>query len=916
MRKQSDISKNFFITMASVYSINNAAGLSTKEDLLSIVNKVLLEIYGIEYQKITQKELMLLCNVNSIPGHCYRSFTIPKKSGGLRTISAPNPRLKQLLKAISIILESLYEPSACVMGFTRGKSVVDNANAHLGQNYVLNLDLKDFFPSISEYRLRNKLQKTPFNFSKEIAGIIASACSVKWEKPNISQHVIPQGSPASPVITNIICTSLDRKLTGLAARFHLKYTRYADDMTFSSMHTSMYGENIYSPNSTFFTELRSIIEKEGFTINEAKTRLQKKGSRQEVTGLTVGQKANVSKKYIKELDILLYVWKKHGYNAAFARFAKSYNLSGRKRTSLPRLEHVLQGKINYLKMVKGKNDPIYLKYWDQFCILKKKLNQGKFYYLASYRLDKFKQNFGVDMVIKPLRTTYSVSFEINGTRHKVHTSKVVDKVMKENQPNQMKKLYVSLCSRNGRCAWILHNGLPLVATEVSIDLHIDSHTLIQKWQEMGIDAAMSMAEVSRLKYTVERLAEKNLITALNEDDSLPSTVDVQPIPRIGVLDKSVFIRALLNNTKLSKDDRQTLITLISKEMEKEPQIITVEKVVEKAEKNAKRQSKDGAVIHDPELVVRFLKEFGSGMSTDIRFSTHPWEGEFENYDDFIEKVERALASNKDYQKLYECNVGLTQAIRAFILPYENGLAKITRNQWGVDNIKVGLQYPKEEIKKWMDDNPGKEISEVPLSVLPEELRPQRINGKVPGNFEEIIIAFKALIEFRSSDVSSLYYTINSVFRSKDLKLNIINEDKLREIQIYTYTPALLNAFKGIKVNVLSHSSEGSSVNVLVRECKEGDECYELHILHKNSFADIALSNEKLNNGTFRKWKTSLRSLCDFSIESRFHDEDGKPVNKRLVFLDKDTEYSDESAFRVMECTEEPEGFDYIFKFYK
>lgn len=900
--------------MASEYSINNAAGLSNKKDFLSLVNKILLDTYGIEYKKISQKELMLLCNVNSVRGHSYRTFTIPKKSGGRRTISAPNPRLKQLLKAISIILESLYEPSACVMGFTQGRSVVDNANAHLGQNYILNLDLKDFFPSISEYRVRHKLQQPPFNFSKEIAGIIASSCSVKWELPDIKKHVIPQGSPASPVLTNIICTSLDRKLTGLAARFHLKYTRYADDMTFSSMHTSMNGENIYSPNSVFFTELRSIIEKEGFTINESKTRLQKKGSRQEVTGLTVGQKANVSKKYIKELDILLYVWNKHGYNAAFARMAQGYYLTGKKRTSIPRLEQVVQGKLNYLRMVKGKNDPVFLKYWVLFCELneaKKKLTNGDFYFIASYSLKKFRQNFGVDLTVKHLKTTVSVSFELNGTRHKIHTSKAVDKIIEANQPKLMKKLYISLCSKNGRCSWILHNGLPLVATEVAIDLHVDSHTLISTWQKNGIEEAIKTAEESRIEYALERAAKLK-----KDDGSLEYKLEVQQISKLGVLDKSVFIRALLNDTKLSKDDKATLADLIYMEMEKEPKVVTMERIVEKAEKKTAKSPTAGSFVHNPELVVRFLKEFGSGKSTHIRYSTHAWEREFDNYDDFVQKVEQALKSNTDYQKLYDCNISLTQAIRAYILPYESGLGKIPNNQWGIDKIKIGIQYPKDIIKGWMDENRGKEISEMPLSVLPEQLRPKEkllVNGKKPSNFEDIITAFKSLIEFRTSDASSMYYAIRKIFKSADINLNIGDQDSLKAVQVYTYTPAIINAFSRIMENVKTHSSEGSSVEILCRDCNE---YYEIHILHKNSYADIDLSNEKLRTGTYSKLKKSLRSLCDFSIESRFLDGSKKPVNKRLVFLDKDSEYSDDSTFRVMDCTEEPTGFDHIFKFYK
>ena len=128
----------------------------------------------------------------------------------------------------------------------------------------------------------------------------------------MSRCVLPQGSPASPILTNIVCINLDRRLSGLARRFKLNYTRYSDDITFSSMH------NVYQENGEFMTELRRIIADQQFSINEDKTRLQKRGSRQEVTGLVVSDRVNVVRGYARSIGSLLYIWKRYGHDSVYA----------------------------------------------------------------------------------------------------------------------------------------------------------------------------------------------------------------------------------------------------------------------------------------------------------------------------------------------------------------------------------------------------------------------------------------------------------------------------------------------------------------------------------------------------------------------------------------------------------------------
>lgn len=220
------------------------------------------------------------------------------------------------------------------------------------------------------------------SFSRiNIASMIAAICCAEleverknslgaWEK--VKRNVLPQGAPTSPVLTNIVCQRLDYILSGVAKRFGLKYTRYADDITFSSQH------NVYQDGSDFLKELHRIIAEQGFDIKESKTRLQKEGFRKEVTGLTVNEKVNVQRRYIKQIRMWLYLWERYGYNRASAFFIQHYFVDkGHIKTETPALKNVLAGKLEYLKMVKGPDNGLYKNLMNRFAKLNgKSLNQS------------------------------------------------------------------------------------------------------------------------------------------------------------------------------------------------------------------------------------------------------------------------------------------------------------------------------------------------------------------------------------------------------------------------------------------------------------------------------------------------------------------------------------------------------------
>lgn len=383
--------------------------MDSKNDFLNLLNIVKQYQYGVKTVPFEEKQLNYYINKETLHKPSllsllnegderfktnerkatYIQFSIKKKSGAERIIHSPIKGLKELQKALNIILQCVYTPHSAATGFVLGKSIVDNALIHTNQNYVYNIDLKDFFPSIEKSRVWGRLMIAPFNLNttnerKKIANMIAVLCCTPmnverlvdgiWNKDNLIS-VLPQGAPTSPIITNAICEKLDVRLTGVAKRFGLNYSRYADDITFSSNHNSYENEkgifeNIYSKESTFNKEIRRIIEDQRFYINEKKVRLQKRGYRQEVTGLVVNNKTNINRKYVKDVRKWIYLWETYGYDKAYVFFLQKYAAEkGHVKSEKPNMAMVVEGKLLYLKMVKGVNDGTYLKLKERFDLL-------------------------------------------------------------------------------------------------------------------------------------------------------------------------------------------------------------------------------------------------------------------------------------------------------------------------------------------------------------------------------------------------------------------------------------------------------------------------------------------------------------------------------------------------------------------
>lgn len=430
--------------------IDKIRQLETYADLLSLLNEVKADLLGLQVQPFSMRQLLCVCDPNKTRWR-YRHFLISKKTGGYRGISVPCGNLKWMQQCLNEIFKVLYAPSDYATGFAKGRSVVDNARVHLAQNYVFNIDLKDFFPSVDRARICRRLQLPPFNFNRDIASVIAGLCTMRvgtvGENVDVGltatasvsakaadavggkvkpRYVLPQGAPTSPLLTNAICDTLDRRLHGLAKRFGLRYSRYADDITFSSKH------NVYQGGGAFRTELERIIKGQGFCVNKKKTRLQHRSRRQEVTGLTVGAKVNVARAYVKDLRAILHIWEKYGENAAYAAFYPRYKSDkGHLHAGEPDMAKIIRGKLCYLKMVKGEQDPVYLKLNEQFerVLTKTKPTYTKEWeYLFTCSKVDFEKRLSTSLEIRRTKGNakpYAV-FSLEGKTFLVAVSKAID----------------------------------------------------------------------------------------------------------------------------------------------------------------------------------------------------------------------------------------------------------------------------------------------------------------------------------------------------------------------------------------------------------------------------------------------------------------------------------------------------------
>ena len=281
----------------------------------------------------------------------YKHYSIPKKKGGTREIFAPSKNLKSIQKRLNYFLQAYYlciKPNE-VHGFVVNPhylgtycNIVGNAKIHTKKKYVLNIDLKDFFPSISARQVKNIFISEYFNFNEQIANALTLLTTFEGK--------LPIGAPTSPVISNFICLQLDSDLKAFCINNALAFSRYADDLTFSS------DNQITNDN---LLDIINLIKKNKFEINEKKLRLKTSNRKQTVTGLTVNEKVNVDRKLLKKVRAMLHDLTTKGIDNATQRH---FNLKEEIETKhKAKFIHRLEGYINFIGQVRGKNDSLYSK---------------------------------------------------------------------------------------------------------------------------------------------------------------------------------------------------------------------------------------------------------------------------------------------------------------------------------------------------------------------------------------------------------------------------------------------------------------------------------------------------------------------------------------------------------------------------
>jgi len=253
------------------------------------------------------------------------------------------------------VLSEVYRPRGCVHGFVRNRSIVSNAARHTARAWVLNVDLKDFFPSINFGRVRGMFMAPPYRLPEAVATALAQVCC--------HENQLPQGAPTSPVVANMVTARMDGELLSLAREYRLTYSRFADDLTFSTSQRSFPSALAARPSPSALTtlgpHLEHVLTRNGFAPNPAKVRLQSRSVRQEVTGLTVNRTPNVQRAYIRQVRAMLHAWERFGLQAAADEFHVRFDRKHRNPKRGPaEFARVVKGKIDFLKMVRGDGHPI------------------------------------------------------------------------------------------------------------------------------------------------------------------------------------------------------------------------------------------------------------------------------------------------------------------------------------------------------------------------------------------------------------------------------------------------------------------------------------------------------------------------------------------------------------------------------
>lgn len=247
-------------------------------------------------------------------GTHYHRWTVPKSDGSRRLISAPKPDLKRAQRWIARAISERLPVHGAAHGFMAGRSTVTNAAVHAGARVVIKFDIKDFYPTVTFPRVKGLFRKA--GYTEQVAIVLALLCTespreevmLRGKKYHVAlgPRSLPQGAPTSPSITNALALRIDCRLAGLARSLGLRYSRYADDLTFS------WHKDPFAPVGKLMGAVLRIVAAEGFRVHPGKTRVMRSGRRQKVTGLVVNHvegraaSARVPRKLVRQLRAAIH----------------------------------------------------------------------------------------------------------------------------------------------------------------------------------------------------------------------------------------------------------------------------------------------------------------------------------------------------------------------------------------------------------------------------------------------------------------------------------------------------------------------------------------------------------------------------------------------------------------------------------
>ncbi|MFV8756661.1 reverse transcriptase family protein [Nannocystaceae bacterium ST9] len=259
------------------------------------------------------QDLIRFMRPGSDTGSPYVDFEIPKAKGGTRTISAPRAPLRKIQRQIHAQILAKVATHDAAHGFVVGRSTVSNAGPHVGAVLLLKTDIQDFFPTIHYGRVRGLFRL--LGYADEVASSLAALCTRRSvverddEKSVVWPGLLPQGAPTSPAIANLLCRRLDARLSGFANRVQARYTRYADDLSFS-FHDLDHAMSL--DIGKLFWWVDQIIQQEGFREHPGKRQVLWPNRRQMVTGIVINEKLSLPREARRRFRAILHNCKTHG----------------------------------------------------------------------------------------------------------------------------------------------------------------------------------------------------------------------------------------------------------------------------------------------------------------------------------------------------------------------------------------------------------------------------------------------------------------------------------------------------------------------------------------------------------------------------------------------------------------------------